>query len=253
MGETSSPRDILLSFYYDHYDHYDLLQADWDGTFSEMSFGFRPGRSAHQAVEQAQAYIATGHATPLPRRFHRSTHFRSMDASLQAANGPPRTRRRMIDAAQRIGSPPARSPLGDLAREQLVVSVGGVEQLVEVERQERPRGGAQGYWRCPVCDRRCCALFVVGGALCCRKCGSLDYRSRHVLHPAVLKAAKLRRKLGAAPGVLSRIPPRPPHWRSDYWARSLRELAAQEAIVADLVNATVRAAKRQRERLNGQR
>jgi len=26
-----------------------------------MSFGFRPGRSAHQAVEQAQAYIATGH------------------------------------------------------------------------------------------------------------------------------------------------------------------------------------------------
>jgi RNA-directed DNA polymerase len=38
-----------------------VLQADWDGTFSAMSFGFRPGRSAHQAVEQAQAYIATGH------------------------------------------------------------------------------------------------------------------------------------------------------------------------------------------------
>src|ERR1700751_5397182 len=38
-----------------------VLQADWDGTFSEMSFGFRPGRSAHQAVEQGQAYIATGH------------------------------------------------------------------------------------------------------------------------------------------------------------------------------------------------
>ena len=38
-----------------------VLQADWDGTFSEMSFGFRPGRSARQAVEQAQAYIASGH------------------------------------------------------------------------------------------------------------------------------------------------------------------------------------------------
>ena len=38
-----------------------VLQADWDGTFSETSFGFRPGRSAHQAVEQAQAYIAAGH------------------------------------------------------------------------------------------------------------------------------------------------------------------------------------------------
>jgi RNA-directed DNA polymerase len=31
-----------------------VLQADWDPTFSEMSFGFRPGRSAHQAVAQAQ-------------------------------------------------------------------------------------------------------------------------------------------------------------------------------------------------------
>jgi len=39
-----------------------VLQVDWDGTFSETSFGFRPGRSAHQAVERAQAYIASGHA-----------------------------------------------------------------------------------------------------------------------------------------------------------------------------------------------
>ena len=31
-----------------------VLQADWDRTFSEHSFGFRPGRSAHQAVERAQ-------------------------------------------------------------------------------------------------------------------------------------------------------------------------------------------------------
>jgi RNA-directed DNA polymerase len=38
-----------------------VLQADWDGTFSETSFGFRPGRSAHQAVERAQAYVASGH------------------------------------------------------------------------------------------------------------------------------------------------------------------------------------------------
>ena len=38
-----------------------VLQADWDRTFSEASCGFRPGRSAHQAVERAQAYIASGH------------------------------------------------------------------------------------------------------------------------------------------------------------------------------------------------
>ncbi len=38
-----------------------VLQAHWDRTFSETSFGFRPARSAHQAVERAQAYIASGH------------------------------------------------------------------------------------------------------------------------------------------------------------------------------------------------
>jgi RNA-directed DNA polymerase len=38
-----------------------VLQARWDPTFSEASFGFRPGRSAHQAVERAQELIASGH------------------------------------------------------------------------------------------------------------------------------------------------------------------------------------------------
>jgi RNA-directed DNA polymerase len=33
----------------------------WDRTFSEHSYGFRPRRSAHQAVAQAQAYIAEGY------------------------------------------------------------------------------------------------------------------------------------------------------------------------------------------------
>lgn len=38
-----------------------VLQRRWDGTFSKYSYGFRPGRSAHQAVEQAQQYIAEGY------------------------------------------------------------------------------------------------------------------------------------------------------------------------------------------------
>ncbi len=38
-----------------------VLQEDWDGTFSERSFGFRPGRSAHQAVALAQNYIGEGY------------------------------------------------------------------------------------------------------------------------------------------------------------------------------------------------
>ncbi|MGB7641079.1 MAG: group II intron reverse transcriptase/maturase [Terriglobales bacterium] len=38
-----------------------VLQRRWDRTFSEHSYGFRPGRSAHQAVAQAQQYIADGY------------------------------------------------------------------------------------------------------------------------------------------------------------------------------------------------
>jgi RNA-directed DNA polymerase len=37
-----------------------VLQGRWDRTFSEHSFGFRPGRSAHQAVAKAQEYVALG-------------------------------------------------------------------------------------------------------------------------------------------------------------------------------------------------
>jgi len=38
-----------------------VLQKRWDPTFSEYSYGFRPGRSAHQAVAQAQAFVAEGY------------------------------------------------------------------------------------------------------------------------------------------------------------------------------------------------
>ena len=37
-----------------------VLQRQWDPTFSESSYGFRPGRSAHQAVAQAQQHIVEG-------------------------------------------------------------------------------------------------------------------------------------------------------------------------------------------------
>ncbi len=39
-----------------------VLQWRWDPTFSAFSYGFRPGRSAHQAVAQAQAYIEQGYS-----------------------------------------------------------------------------------------------------------------------------------------------------------------------------------------------
>ena len=37
-----------------------VLQRRWDRMFSEHSYGFRPGRSAHQAVAKAQKYVVEG-------------------------------------------------------------------------------------------------------------------------------------------------------------------------------------------------
>ena len=38
-----------------------VLQPQWDPTFSAHSYGFRPGRSAHQAIAQAQRFYAQGY------------------------------------------------------------------------------------------------------------------------------------------------------------------------------------------------
>src|ERR1700739_1962854 len=55
-----------------------VLRERWDPTFSEHSYGFRPGRSAHQAVAQAQRYIAEGYSVvvdlDLEKFFDRVNH-----------------------------------------------------------------------------------------------------------------------------------------------------------------------------------
>ena len=60
------------------------LQPQWDPTFSEHSYGFRPGRSAHQAVAQAQAYVIDGYRfvvdLDLAKFFDRVNHDRLMAA-----------------------------------------------------------------------------------------------------------------------------------------------------------------------------
>src|SRR6202049_4738383 len=59
-----------------------VLQRQWDPTFSEGSYGFRPGRSAQQTVAQAQKYIAEGHGwcvdLDLEKFFDRVNHDKLM-------------------------------------------------------------------------------------------------------------------------------------------------------------------------------
>ena len=38
-----------------------VLQQDWDATFSRSSYGFRPKRNAHQAIKQSQRYLKQGY------------------------------------------------------------------------------------------------------------------------------------------------------------------------------------------------
>ena len=59
-----------------------VLQKQWDRTFSDSSYGFRPGRSTHQAVAQAQQYIAAGYGwvvdLDLEKFFDRVNHDKLM-------------------------------------------------------------------------------------------------------------------------------------------------------------------------------
>ena len=61
-----------------------VLQRRWDPTFSEHSHGFRPQRSAHQAVAKAQQYIAEGNrrvvGLDLEKFFDRVNHDKLMAA-----------------------------------------------------------------------------------------------------------------------------------------------------------------------------
>jgi RNA-directed DNA polymerase len=67
-----------------------VLQGRWDRTFSNHSYGFRPGRSAHQAVEAAQQYIAAGYRwcvdLDLEKFFDRVSHDKLMAKIAERVN-----------------------------------------------------------------------------------------------------------------------------------------------------------------------
>jgi len=61
-----------------------VLQRRWDQRFSDHSYGFRPGKRAHQAVTQAQSYLRQGNEwvvdIDLEKFFDRVNHDRLMSA-----------------------------------------------------------------------------------------------------------------------------------------------------------------------------
>jgi len=59
-----------------------VLQQDWDVTFSDSSYGFRPGKSAHQAIKRSQEYLKEGYGwvvdMDLEKFFDRVNHDKVM-------------------------------------------------------------------------------------------------------------------------------------------------------------------------------
>jgi RNA-directed DNA polymerase len=59
-----------------------VLQQDWDASFSESSYGFRPKRSAHQAIKRSQGYLKQGYLwvvdMDLEKFFDRVSHDKVM-------------------------------------------------------------------------------------------------------------------------------------------------------------------------------
>src|SRR5216683_219024 len=68
-----------------------VLQRRWDPTFSDHSYGFRPRRSAHQAVAQAQKHIAEGYSwvvdLDLEKFFDRVSHDKLMGQIAKRVRG----------------------------------------------------------------------------------------------------------------------------------------------------------------------
>lgn len=102
---------------------------------------------------------------------------------------------------------------------------------------------------CPGCTRWRRNLYVKDGALACRRCNALDYRSRHEARRgaarAVNLASKLRQRLNANPVPFSGLPPRPRHHGSArVYDRLVAKLAALESQAVAEFAAVVKMAER---------
>ncbi len=111
-----------------------VLQAAWDPTFSEASYGFRPGRSAHQAVARAQEHIADGYGWVV-------------DLDLEkvpcGASGSLRTRWDRVNQVILMGLPPGPAgPVPFRGRS----SGGDRSDLRRRRRQEAPEAKSKASW-----------------------------------------------------------------------------------------------------------
>lgn len=155
-----------------------------------------------------------------------------------------------VDVYELLGM--ATAPLSVLAREaRVLLSIGGQEAIaVELEHMPQTLGGVQTFFLCPNpdCRRRCHHLYWRNEQLWCRRCHGLRHRSEHCYSRLLPRAAKLRRKLDAPPGLLSPLPPRPRHnIAAARYDRLVHELALCETKIAAMLRDTIVRVRRRRD------
>jgi hypothetical protein len=106
---------------------------------------------------------------------------------------------------------------GDLVpgASRIVVAIGTEAQAISLVRLPGTRGGDYALFLCG-CGQRRRDLYLKAGCFACRHCHNLDYASRHTwtTPTALLRARRLRQRIGAASlQPFTPLPPRP-RWRS---------------------------------------
>src|SRR5262249_37754597 len=124
------------------------------------------------------------------------------------------------------------APHRGVAREDVRVVVDGREQTLTVVRQDRIHG-QEAYWCCNRCGALRWHLYIRDSQIGCRECLGLTYAVKTTRNTAALRARKIRRALGGAPGLLAPLPPRPRNvLAAARYDRLVRELAVCETAIA---------------------
>lgn len=98
--------------------------------------------------------------------------------------------------------------------------------------------GNHRYWFiCPSrkCNRRAAILYLAGGRFACRHCHRLAYRTQHenFFDRGLLKAQRIRMKLGGSADMTLPFPPKPKHmqWRKYYRLKDAAQRGEMRSMV----------------------
>lgn len=111
----------------------------------------------------------------------------------------------------------------------------GMKQRYSIHVTKTPchLGGLRHWWLCPRCDKRCAILY--GGAVfICRKCAGLHYPIQHAseFSKAVIRADKIRNRLGWIPGIAHGYGPKPKGMNWSTFTETLKKYNSLESRAA---------------------